>query len=164
MAKPIRPSRRRANAAKGFGGRKDRVSVPVFTVGYAGRDVRDLVATLASAGIRRLVDVRALPLSRRRGFSKTSLAATLEAAGIEYVHIREAGNPFRHEAADIDRCLSLYGRYLESKPEIVERVSEVVAEVRSALLCVESEAESCHRSVLAGFLRRRDTQVSVTDL
>ena len=59
----------------------------------AARGPASLVATLREAGVQRLVDVRKFPSSRRRGFSKTALAAALDAAGIEYVHARALGNP-----------------------------------------------------------------------
>jgi hypothetical protein len=46
------------------------------TIGYEGADVDDFVATLRSAGIRRLIDVRELAISRRRGFAKRALGVT----------------------------------------------------------------------------------------
>jgi uncharacterized protein (DUF488 family) len=66
----------------------------VFTIGYEYHtDTTSLIEALRAAGVRRLVDVRELPLSRRRGFSKTALAAALATAQIEYQHVRELGNP-----------------------------------------------------------------------
>jgi uncharacterized protein (DUF488 family) len=66
----------------------------VFTTGYEQHaDTSSLIDTLRAVGVRRLVDVRELPLSRRRGFSKTALAAALATADIEYEHVRELGNP-----------------------------------------------------------------------
>src|SRR5215208_2853638 len=62
----------------------------VFTIGYEQHaEPSSLVDALRTAGVRRLVDVRELPLSRRRGFSKTALAAALATAEIEYQHVRE---------------------------------------------------------------------------
>jgi uncharacterized protein (DUF488 family) len=40
-----------------------------------------------------LVDVREIPLSRKPGFSKHRLSATLENAGIEYRHVVNLGAP-----------------------------------------------------------------------
>ncbi|MDR1430587.1 MAG: DUF488 domain-containing protein, partial [Propionibacteriaceae bacterium] len=40
-----------------------------------------------------LVDVRQTPISRKRGLSKTALGAALSEAGIDYIHLRELGNP-----------------------------------------------------------------------
>jgi uncharacterized protein (DUF488 family) len=67
--------------------------VTLFTIGHEGRSLDELVDELARAGVNRLVDVRQLPLSRRRGFSKTALGETLHIAGIEYVHVKALGNP-----------------------------------------------------------------------
>jgi len=64
------------------------VSAKLFTVGYEGRSIDELVDALRAAGVERLVDVRELPLSRRKGFSKTALGDTLRDAGIEYIHVR----------------------------------------------------------------------------
>ncbi len=66
---------------------------PLFTIGYEGAAVRDVVAALAAAGAATLVDVRALPLSRKPGFSKRQLAAEMDAAGRGYVHLRGLGTP-----------------------------------------------------------------------
>jgi len=129
------------------------MSETVFTVGYSGRSVEQFLRALLSAGISRVIDVRELPLSRRRGFSKSALKAALEKKGIEYLHLRNAGNPFRRQAVDIEECLSLYGDHLRAHPEIVEEVSSALAGRCAALLCVEATATDCHRSVLADRIR-----------
>ena len=131
-----------------------RVKRPVvWTIGYAGKTFDQVMELLFSAGVRRLVDVRALPLSRRREFSKTALAERLAAGGIEYVHVRSAGNPFRHLSDDIGRCLALYREHLVRSPDVLAEVARVTSEKSSALFCVEAEATGCHRSVIADQLR-----------
>ena len=65
----------------------------IFTIGYEGATVGEFIAALQSAGIERVLDVRALPLSRRPGFSKSSLRASLEQSGIEYIHLKALGTP-----------------------------------------------------------------------
>ncbi len=65
----------------------------IFTIGYEGATVAALLAALTQAGVERLIDVRALPVSRRPGFSKTPLSAALAEAGIDYVHLRALGTP-----------------------------------------------------------------------
>ncbi len=65
----------------------------VFTIGYEGATMDGFIAALDTAGVRQVIDVRALPLSRRPGFSKSSLAASLAAAGIAYVHLKALGTP-----------------------------------------------------------------------
>ena len=65
----------------------------VFTIGYEGATQADVIARLKAAGVRTLVDVRAVAASRRAGFSKTILGESLKAAGIDYVHLRGLGTP-----------------------------------------------------------------------
>jgi uncharacterized protein (DUF488 family) len=124
-----------------------------YSVGYAGRDVDGFVRLLKRSGIDRVVDVRALPLSRRRGFSKTKLCEVLATNGIEYVHLRRAGNPYRDQKNDIKRCLALYAGYLDESPEIVTEVEGALLGHRAALLCVEADHSHCHRSILAARLQ-----------
>ncbi|MEJ7731355.1 MAG: DUF488 domain-containing protein [Polyangiaceae bacterium] len=121
----------------------------LFTIGYAGKTLADLLAQLGAAGVTRVVDVRALPLSRKKGFSKTALAEALAGAGIEYVHLRAAGKPFREIKNDTERCLALYAGHLDAHPEVIADVEEAVAGRGAALLCYEAAAAECHRSVLA---------------
>ena len=59
----------------------------IFTIGYEGATQAELVAALQQAGVARVIDVRAVPLSRKPGFSKNVLAAGLKEAGIDYVHL-----------------------------------------------------------------------------
>src|SRR6185369_12843167 len=65
----------------------------IFTIGYEGSTMPEFLAARRKAGVERVIDVRALPLSRRPGFSKTPLRLALEEAGIEYVHLKALGTP-----------------------------------------------------------------------
>jgi len=71
----------------------------IFTIGYEGATVPEFVATLGSAGVQRVIDIRALPNSRRPGFSKTPLRNALAEADIDYVHLRALGTPAEGRAA-----------------------------------------------------------------
>lgn len=130
-------------------------SVVFFTIGYEGHALDDFIATLLEAGVQRIVDVRELPLSRKRGFSKRALAEALAEHGIEYVHVRAAGNPFRDLRHDIDRCLAAYREHLRANPAVLDEVMAALEGTRAALLCVEHDYAMCHRSVLAARLARR---------
>jgi len=138
-------------------------ALEVFTVGYEGRSLAAFVELLRASGVTRVIDVRELPLSRRRGFSKTPLSTALTKAGIEYVHVREAGNPFRAQKQDVDRCLRLYRGHLKNHPGVVERVRAALEGQRAALLCVEADSCRCHRSVIVDQLRAH-TNVRVREL
>lgn len=131
--------------------------VEFFTVGYEGKTLDEFLVILLAAGVQRVVDVRELPLSRKRGFSKTALASALADHGIEYVHVRVAGNPYRDQRHDIESCLAAYREHLRMNPEALEEVAEALKDCRAALLCVERDHALCHRSVLASRLARRQT-------
>lgn len=126
----------------------------IFTIGYEGATVGEFVAALQEAGVKRVIDVRALPLSRRPGFSKTPLKGALEEVGIDYVHLKALGTPSegrtaaragRHE--DMAR---IYAGQLELPEAMVQsaQMLELASEKPSALLCMEREPEHCHRSLL----------------
>lgn len=125
--------------------------------------MEDFVAVLRAAKIDRVIDVRALPLSRRRGFSKSRLSESLANEGIEYVHLRIAGNPYRDQRANVAHCLALYRAHLERSPEVIASLLEATHGRRAALLCVERDAGDCHRSVLASMLVQR-ARVRISDL
>ena len=126
----------------------------IFTIGYEGATVPEFIAALQKADVRRVIDVRALPLSRRPGFSKSPLGAALEEAGVEYVHLRALGTPAEGRAAaragrhkDMAR---IYAGQLELPEAIAQgaQMIELARERPSALLCFEREPAHCHRSLL----------------
>ena len=132
----------------------------LFTVGYEGRaGVADLVAALGAAGVRRVVDVRALPLSRKRGFSKSPLKAGLEAGGFEYVHLRALGVPadVRHaykEGGGFEAFRAAYARVLEENGDALDELKRLARDAPTALLCAERDASKCHRALVAEALAR----------
>jgi uncharacterized protein (DUF488 family) len=126
----------------------------IFTIGYEGTTQPDLIAALTAAGVERLIDVRAVPLSRRPGFSKNILAAGLAEAGIEYILLKALGTPpAGREAARKGRhseMARIYAGQLDLPEAIVagEQMRELAAEKPSALLCFERDPTTCHRSLL----------------
>ncbi|SFS11565.1 DUF488 family protein [Sphingomonas jatrophae] len=127
----------------------------VYTIGYEGCTQAEVVAALSAAGVRLLADVRAVPLSRRPGFSKNKLAAGLREAGIDYVGLKALGTPPEgREAArkhDHARLAQVYAGQLEL-PEAMAQMAQLrslAAERPTALLCFERDPAGCHRSLLA---------------
>ncbi|WP_294391882.1 DUF488 domain-containing protein [uncultured Sphingomonas sp.] len=139
----------------------------IFTIGYEKATQAELVAALKAAGVERLIDVRAVPLSRRPGFSKNILARGLVEAGIDYVHLRALGTPPEgREAARKGRhdvLERVYAGQLDLPEAIVQagQMLELAAEKPSALLCFEREPGGCHRTLL---LRAVAPQADVVDL
>ena len=126
----------------------------IFTIGYEGTTVPEFLSALQNAGVERVIDVRALPLSRRPGFSKSQLRASLEEAGIEYFHLKALGTPAEGRTAAragrIEDLKRIYAGQLEL-PEAIAQSAEMLELARqklSALLCMERNPEHCHRTLL----------------
>src|SRR5687768_18157 len=69
------------------------VTMDLATIGYEDQSLDDVIGRLRKARVALVVDVRAVAASRRPGFSKSMLAATLAEHGIDYVHLRQLGTP-----------------------------------------------------------------------
>lgn len=128
---------------------------PVFTLGYQMRSIDEYIAELQEADVNLVVDVRETPWSYKRGFSKKQLEQALAEAGIEYLHLKFAGNPkkIRSAATSHSACLSAYDRHIQSQPALVERFAGYLSEwarsgVKACLLCYERHPDDCHRTVL----------------
>ncbi len=126
----------------------------VFTIGYEGATPTSLVQALVDHGVVRVVDVRYLPNSRRRGFSKSSLAAALAEAGIRYEHVRALGTPpetrrARRDGLSWPEFERRYGEHMAGQGEALETVAAWARTAPVALLCLEADAASCHRSIVA---------------
>ena len=126
----------------------------IYTIGYEGATMDEFLAALTRAGVLRVIDVRALPLSRRPGFSKSALAASLKEAGIDYVHLKALGTPKRGRDAakqgDVATLTEVYDAQLEL-PEAQAQAAQMLAladEMPSALLCYERDPCHCHRTLL----------------
>lgn len=126
----------------------------IWTIGYEQATVAGVIDALKEAGVEVLADVRALPLSRRPGFSKSALAGAALEAGIEYRHFKALGTPKegrdaarRHDHAALER---IYAGQLEL-PEAMAagaELADLAGERRVALLCYERSAPECHRTLL----------------
>ena len=126
----------------------------IFTIGYEGVTQAEFIAALKEAGVERVIDIRAVPNSRRPGFSKNLLKNALAEEGIEYVHLRALGTPAAGRTAaragrhkDLKR---IYAGQLELPEAMAEsaQMVELAGEKRSALLCYEREPGGCHRTLL----------------
>jgi uncharacterized protein (DUF488 family) len=146
------------------------VRIPtLFTIGYEGRTAADLIDRLGAVGIERVVDVRELPLSRRRGFSKSSLAEALGEAGIRYEHVRALGNPKpyreRYKSGDREGGARAFRAYLHNGSHgALLDLAESVGDEKTCLLCFEESHVECHRAVIAGAIAERLPRVSIVHL
>ena len=126
----------------------------IFTIGYEGIELGAFLDSLHDAGVELVIDVRELPLSRRKGFSKTLLAATLERAGIGYTHERKLGapKPIRHElrkTGDYKKYFRRFNAYLQTQRDTLKQLVNACSDTSVVLMCFEMNAAECHRSVVA---------------
>jgi uncharacterized protein (DUF488 family) len=138
-------------------------SKKLFTIGYEQTPPLAVYNALEKAGVKLLVDVRAVTSSRRPGFSKNQLAAALDERGISYLHLRGLGTPKEGRLAarsgDIKTLQKIYSAHLK-KPEAREEMDELAALVMKAgpvcLLCYERDHTNCHRTFIAEIIEKRD--------
>jgi uncharacterized protein (DUF488 family) len=127
----------------------------IYTIGYEGAGVPAFVRALKAAGIKLVLDIRAAPVSRKKGFSKHQLAGHLADAGIGYRHLRGLGTPKRGRDAAREGDIEAFERiFLEhmQEPEALLDLGEALTlaqEQPACLLCLEREPEHCHRLIVA---------------
>ena len=126
----------------------------LYTIGYEGRTLDNLVGVLKGEGVDCLIDVREIPLSRKRGFSKSALAGRLAQEDIHYVHFRELGSPkpLRDEVkatGDYAAFFTEMDKHLSAQTEAIETVYEQLVDRTCCLMCFERLASQCHRKVVA---------------
>ena len=135
----------------------------LFTIGYEQTPQHAVLDELEQAGVKLLVDVRAIASSRRPGFSKSQLAAGLDQRGISYVHLRGLGTPKEGRLAarsgDIATLQRIYSKHLKT-PQAKEELDELSALVKTAgpvcLFCYERDHTHCHRRWIADIIEDRD--------
>src|ERR1700679_1469236 len=138
-------------------------SKKLFTIGYEQTPAKSVLDELEQAGVKLLVDVRAVASSRRPGFSKNQLAAGLDERGISYLHLRGLGTPKSgREAARSGNFAALhkiYAAHLKTA-QAKEEMDELLALVKKSgpvcILCYERDHAHCHRQWIAEIIRDRD--------
>jgi uncharacterized protein (DUF488 family) len=134
---------------------RKQAKLAVYTVGYERWSVDRLLDELMLAGISRIIDVRSNPVARRYGFHKSTLGRVANKVGVEYTHVPEVGIPSQlrrdlQNKEDYDRLFDHYANVLlPSRPKAVRRVSDLVTQKASVLLCMEADPAFCHRTRLA---------------
>lgn len=124
------------------------------TIGYEKASLEDFIATLLHAEVNVLVDIRDVPISRRKGFSKAALKEALETRGIVYVHLKGLGDPKEgREAARAGQYAlfqKIYLKHMETNPAKAdfERVLNIGMNSHACLMCYEREPEFCHRTLV----------------
>jgi len=136
---------------------EDKKTIELFTIGYEGKTIESFVESLIDNKINYIFDVREYPISRKKGFSKSTLSSILKENGIQYVHFKELGSPKAireklHSSHDYKTFFNEYKVYLEKQAETMDIIKTSIFEnktLRFCLLCFEKESKYCHRSIIA---------------
>ena len=160
-------TRRRVNAA-----RPKMKQGTLFTIGYERRSLESYLNLLLQSGVTLLCDVRRNAVSRKYGFSKSTLAKACDGVGIRYEHLPELGI-----GTDRRRALGTMGAYRRllqeyeqhTLPQQFDAVAAILRWIQTgkcvALTCYERDSEYCHRGRVAKEIERQaDTRLSVSHL
>ncbi len=123
----------------------------LYTIGYENKTLDTFIELLVLYGIKTLVDVRELPFSHKRGFSKTPLRELVESNDIKYIHIKEVGTPKELRAelkrtSDYDTFFVKYDEYLATQGAAISEITKLAYSNHTCLMCVEANPDKCHRS------------------
>lgn len=130
----------------------------LLTIGYEGASIPDFIGTLTALRVTTLLDIRELPISRRKGFAKTALSEHLSRAGIAYRHERDLGSPrdIRNrlrEDGSYERFFRDFDRYLATQGDLLASLADEITGT-VALLCYERDHHECHRKSVAAALEK----------
>lgn len=126
----------------------------LFTIGYEGLHSSQFFDILQAHDIQHLIDVRAVALSRKAGFSKTALRSACLEAGVEYSHLQALGcpkdirNSYRTDG-NWQEYTTRFLSYLATRESDVSELLYLAQMDRCALLCFEADANFCHRKYVA---------------
>jgi uncharacterized protein (DUF488 family) len=133
----------------------------LFTIGYEGADIDSFIDTLERANITHVIDIRDLPASRRRDFSKNILCQHLLDAEISYSHFKALGDPKSGRDAmrsgNVDLFLSIFSEHMQKAEAqlAIDKVSQIASDEVCALLCFERDPKHCHRTIIAKEIEQR---------
>jgi uncharacterized protein (DUF488 family) len=133
----------------------------LYTIGYERSNIADFVATLRFSGVNVLADIRDRAQSRRPGFSKSALSEALSKAGIEYIHLRDLGDPKEgREAArrgDFSEFRRIFAGVMASDEanSAIRQIEELLIDSSVCLMCYERDEKTCHRKIVSDDLKKR---------
>jgi uncharacterized protein (DUF488 family) len=132
----------------------------ILTIGHSNHDEASFLDLLRAPQVELLADVRVNPRSRYPHFNRSALAASLESAGIGYVHLGEALGGRREPAPDSPNVgweqepFRGYADHMASE-EFAAGISELESlakERRTAVMCAEADWRNCHRRLISDVL------------
>ncbi len=123
----------------------------IYTIGHGRHSWADFLALLQKYDVKFVCDVRNFARSRWVQFNGKVLEANLRDNGIGYEHLPECGGKVIAASEDLERG--------------IERILELSAEVKTAIMCSESQPltkhkmprANCHRvGLLSPLLKAKD--------
>ena len=132
-----------------------------FTIGYEHTTQAGLIAALVANKVKTLVDTPDIANSRRAGFSKKLLAASLDEGGMTYLHLRPLGTPKAgrdaNRAGRMDDFRRIYmARFSEPDAQLALLEAEDLCRTSAtALLCFCGDEKKCHRHIIATALEAK---------
>lgn len=140
--------------------------MPIFTLGYEGLSPERFASILSEAGIEHVCDARELPLSRKRGFSKSAMSQMLAGHGIKYEHVRSLGcpRPIRNRykvTGDWSEYTVSFARYLNEQSQAVAELAVTSRAAKTCIICFEANPDQCHRKFVAAAVAERTKQKAV---
>jgi uncharacterized protein (DUF488 family) len=131
-----------------------KTTMNIYTLGYESFTLETFVTRLKNAGVKRVIDVREIPISRKKGFSKRALSAALDEAGIAYTHIKLLGCPKPvRDRLKKDGNWTVYAKaylqHLDKQTAALDELLALAVVEPVGLLCFEADYKHCHRSLVA---------------
>lgn len=137
------------------------MTIEMFTIGYEGLEINEFISRLKLFNVTSLLDVRELPLSRKKGFSKTALKSKLGVEDIKYIHIKSLGSPgyLRKKLKsdlDYDYFFNSYKKHIQNNFQAVEEAYGYVLSGKICIMCFEKLPDKCHRKIVANTILKHD--------
>lgn len=141
----------------------------IYLTGYEGENTDEFVEKLQGVRVSLLIDVRERPFSRKDGFSKNTLRTNLAKANIGYEHFGDLGSPRRtrnnlKENGDYLNFFKEYRRYVRKQTASISKIVEIAARETVCLMCFERNYTTCHRTIIADEILRKDPRTEVVPL
>lgn len=131
-------------------------SIQLYTIGYEGISIEEYLMRLYEAGITILCDVRRVPFSHKKGFSKGKLSDLCHAIGLQYRHFPELGIASSRRGdlnvqKDYDKLFEEYNCFdLPQEQPTIDKLAALIKKgERLALTCFEADPLQCHRRLVA---------------
>lgn len=136
----------------------------IYTLGYEKRNITEYVDILIGKKIKLVIDVRETPWSHKKHFCKNAFYEELSKNNIQYVHVKELGNPksFRKSDLSPNEILKLYKNYLLKTNMGVDMFMDLFNNAKNeginiCLTCFEREHTCCHRSIITDHISKNVT-------